>query len=81
MTFDSQLCKSVFDTLGRDHTLRHAYRVYLWRRVRRVVHHSPPGKAATADADICSLIQDPTPSSDRPNRSDVTWTRVPPRRM
>jgi hypothetical protein len=75
MTFDTQLCDNVFDALGRKDTLRHAYRVYLWRRVRGLIDHSRPGEAPTADADICSLIRASTPSSDRPRRSDVACIR------
>jgi hypothetical protein len=65
MTFDKQLCESIFDTLGRNDTLRHAYRVYLWRRARGTVD---PKIAATADADFCSLIQASTPLRSSPNR-------------
>ena len=63
MTFDSQLCDNVFDTLGHDDKLRHAYRVYLWRRVRGLIDHSHPDEVAIAGADICSLIQASTLSS------------------
>ena len=72
MTFDAQLCDNIFNTLGRDHTLRHAYRNYLWRRVRGLVDQSSSDDAATMGADICSLMQDST-------RYSRTW-RTPWRR-
>jgi hypothetical protein len=68
MTFDSRFCEDMFDTLGRDHTLRHAYRVYLWRRALELVHHSPTDEGATAGADLCSAVQAFIPPSDRSNR-------------
>lgn len=71
MTFDSQLCEELLVALGRKDTLRHAYRIYLWRSVRGLVDHSHPDEVATAGADICSLIQASAPSSDGPNRSGV----------
>src|SRR5262245_44220459 len=40
MTFYCGLVEDAFDTLGRDDTLRHAYRVYLLRRGLGFVHPS-----------------------------------------
>lgn len=64
MTFDSRFCEDVFDTLGRDHTLRHAYRVYLWRRALGLVHHTPgwvrhlpADEGATAGAELSCVVQ------------------------
>jgi hypothetical protein len=71
VTFDSQLCEELLVALGRKHTLRHAYRIYLWRSVRGLVEHSYPDEVARAGTDICSLIQASAPSSDGPNRSGV----------
>jgi hypothetical protein len=71
MTFDKQLCESIFDAFGRNDALRHAYRVYLLRRVRGTVD---PKIAATADADFCSLIQAPTSVRSSPSRSDDSLT-------
>jgi hypothetical protein len=66
MTFDSRLSEDVFDTLGGDDTLRHAYRVYLWQRVLGLAHHSP---SATPGADFCSA--NPLPSNDKLNGLDA----------
>jgi hypothetical protein len=74
MTFDSQLCESIFETLGRDHELRHAYRAQLWRRVRGAVDHSPPDEVATMRADVSSLIRR---SALRSNRILMTCTLLP----
>ena len=51
MTFYRALCEDIFDALGHDGALRHAYRVYLWRRARGLVHLSlsetdPPAAGA-----------------------------------
>ena len=71
MTFDSRFCEHVFDTLGRDHTLRHAYRVYLWRRALGLIHPSPTDEGATAGTDLCSVVQAPIPPPDRWNGLNV----------
>ena len=71
MTFDSRLCEDVFDTFGGDATLRHAYRVYLWRRALRLVHHSRSDEVATAGGDFCAVIKHPFPSADRLNGLDA----------
>jgi hypothetical protein len=65
MTFDSRLCQDVFDALGRNPTLRHAYRVYLWRRAAGLVHHWPADDGAEGDADLCSVVQASLPPRDR----------------
>lgn len=65
MTFDSRFCEQVFDTLGRNDTLRHAYRVYLWRRALGIVHHSPADEAAAGDPDLSSVLQASIPPADR----------------
>jgi hypothetical protein len=74
MTFDRRFCEEVFDTLGRDDTLRHAYRVYLWRRALRLVHHSPADEGATEDADLCSVVRASIPPGDRWNGWDAERT-------
>jgi hypothetical protein len=71
MTFDRQFCEVVFDTLGRDDRLRHAYRVYLWRRALGLIHHSPSDEEATARTDLCSVIKHPFPLSDTVNGLDA----------
>jgi hypothetical protein len=72
MTFESLLCEDVFVTLGRADTLRHAYRVYLWRRVRGLIDHSHGDEAETAGADFCSLIDASPPAGS--NMSAVALT-------
>ena len=57
MTFDRRFCEDMFDALGHDDTLRHGYRVYLWRQVLGFVHHSLPHERARAGADLCSAIE------------------------
>jgi hypothetical protein len=58
MTFYRGLCEDVFDTLGRDDTLRHAYRVYLWRQAASLLRHLPSDIGSTAGAELYSEIQD-----------------------
>jgi hypothetical protein len=53
MTFDSRFCEDVFDTLGR-YDLRHAYRVYLWRRALGLVHRTPSDIEVVAGAEFHS---------------------------
>jgi hypothetical protein len=55
MTFYRGLCEDVFDALGRDGALRHAYRVYLWRRARGLVRHSSSDTEPTAGSEIQAL--------------------------
>jgi hypothetical protein len=57
MTFYRGLCDDVFDTLGRDDTLRHAYRVYLWRRAVSLLRNSPTDIGPTAGGELHSEIQ------------------------
>jgi hypothetical protein len=57
MTFYRGLCEDVLDTLGRDDALRHAYRVYLWRRTLRFLNRSRPDIGQAADAEFYSEIQ------------------------
>lgn len=52
MTYDSRFCEGLFGTLGRDDTLRHAYRVYLWRRALGLVYHPPLDAGVIAGADL-----------------------------
>ena len=71
MTFDSRFCEDLFDTLGRDDALRHAYRVYLWRRALELVYHPPLDHGVIAGVDLCPDIKHPFPSTDRLNGLDV----------
>ncbi|HEY7548029.1 MAG TPA: hypothetical protein VH913_00790 [Hyphomicrobiaceae bacterium] len=57
MTFYRGLCDDVLDALGRDDALRHAYRVYLWRRALSFLHHSGADVERTAGAELYSEIQ------------------------
>src|SRR5262245_42328491 len=57
MTFYRGLVEDVFDTLGRDDTLRHAYRLYLWRRALRFVHPSRSDMEPIPGAELFSEIQ------------------------
>lgn len=57
MTFYRGLCYDVFDTLGRDATLRHAYRVYVWRRALSLFRHSPSDIEPPAAAEFYAEIQ------------------------
>jgi hypothetical protein len=75
MTFDSLFCEDVFGTLGRDDALRHAYRVYLWRRVQGLIDHSHRDEAETAGADFWSAIDASPPA--RSNRSAVNLRSTP----
>jgi hypothetical protein len=77
MTFDRGFCEEVFDTLGRDDTLRHAYRVYLWRQALGFVHHGPTDQEATGDADLCSVVQAFNPPRDRSSGLDAGGTPLP----
>ncbi|MBO0763341.1 MAG: hypothetical protein J2P50_01920 [Hyphomicrobiaceae bacterium] len=61
MTFDSRLCVDVFVTLGRDDALRHAYRAYLWRRVRGLIVHWHGHEMETTGADFRALIDERPP--------------------
>jgi hypothetical protein len=65
MTFDRRFCEDVFDAFGHDDTLRHAYRVYLWRRALGFVYHRPADQGATGDADLCSVVQASMPPRSR----------------
>jgi hypothetical protein len=75
MTFDRRFCEDVFNTLGRDDTLRHAYRVYLWRRALELAHHSPTDEGATAGAALCSVVQASVPPENWP--SGLHAARIP----
>jgi hypothetical protein len=57
MTFYRALCDDAFETLSPNHALRHAYRVYLWRRALSFLHHWPSDVGATAGAEFYSEIQ------------------------
>jgi hypothetical protein len=66
MTFDRQFCEDLFDILGRNHALRHAYRAYLWRRALGVGHRSLTDEGATPAADLRSAAQALIPPGHRP---------------
>ena len=74
MTFYRGLCEDLLDTLGRDHALRHAYRVYLWRRALGYVHHKPADMGPIACAEFYSEIQ-ALPWSKRANELDAERAR------
>jgi hypothetical protein len=81
MTFDRRFCELVFDTLGRDDTLRHGYRVYLWRRALGLVRHSSTDAGATGGADLRSVVQSSIPPRDWWNGLDMDRTPSSPWRM
>ena len=74
MTFYRGLCEDLLDTLGRDDALRHAYRVYLWRRALCLVRHSPSDIGPTAGVELYSEIQ-AFPWSKRSNELDAERAR------
>ena len=57
MTFYRGLCEDIFETLGRDASLRHAYRVYLWQRALGLGRHSLSDIAPAVGAELYSEIQ------------------------
>ena len=57
MAFYRGLCDDIFDMLGRDAALRHAYRVYLSQRALSLVRHSTPDIGPPAGAELYSEIQ------------------------
>ena len=74
ITFYRGLCEDVFDTFGRDDRLRHAYRVYLWRRALDFVYHSSPDIGPTAGAELYLDIL-ALPWSKRSNELDEERAR------
>ena len=57
MTFYRGLCEDLFDTLGRDASLRHAYGVCLWQRALGLVHHSPSKIAPAVGVELYWEVQ------------------------